>query len=83
MDDFFQRMREQQEMTQRLVEDSAKYFREKETAIMRMQDLVRGIDTGALARTVAAVNGSNLALRLRRSLTPLRPPLPSLRHRTL
>ena len=64
MDEFFQRMREQQEMTQRLVEDSAKYFREKETAITRMQDLVRGMDTGALARTVAAVNGSNLALRL-------------------
>ena len=64
MDEFFRRMREQREMRQRLVEDSAQYFRENEAAITRMQDLVRGMDTGVLARTVAAANGSNLALRL-------------------
>ena len=64
MDEFWRRMREQQEMMQSLMEGPAKYFRENEEAIMRMQDLVRGMDTGVLERTVAAGSASNLALHL-------------------
>ena len=64
MDEFIRRMIEQQEMMQRLMEGPAKYFRENEATITRMQDLAHSMDTGILERAVATANASNLALRL-------------------
>ena len=64
MDKFIRRMIEQQEMMQRLIEGPAKYFREYEATITRMQDLTHSMDTDILERAVATASASNLALRL-------------------
>ena len=64
MDKFIRRIIEQQEMMQRLMEGPAKYFRQNEATITRMQDLAHSIDTGVLERAVAAASANNLVLRL-------------------
>ena len=47
MDEFIRRMREQQEIVTRAMEGPAKYIRENQAAITRMQDLVRRMDVAA------------------------------------
>ena len=59
MYEFVRRMREQQEMMRRVMEGPAKYLRDNEAAITRMQDdLVHGMDTGVLERAVVAASAS-------------------------
>ena len=64
MDEFIRRIIEQQEMMRRLMEGPAKYFRENEAAITRMQDLAHSMDTGVLERAAAAASANNLVLRV-------------------
>ena len=64
MDDFIQRMKDQQEMIQRLLEGPARYIRENEAAIARVRELVRGIDTSTLDAAFASVHAAGFAERL-------------------
>ena len=68
MYEFVRRMREQQEMMRRVMEGPAKYLRDNEAAITRMQDdLVHGMDTGVLEKravVAASASASDFARRL-------------------
>ena len=47
MDEILRRLREQQEIARRAMEGPAKYLRDHQAAISRMQDLVRRMDVAA------------------------------------
>ena len=64
MDDFIQRIRDQQEMIQRLLEGPARYIRENEAAIAHVRESVRGIDTSTLDAAFASVHAAGLSERM-------------------
>ena len=58
MDDFIQRIIEQQERIQRSIEGPIKHFRKHEAAITRMQELAKNMGAGIHEINIcAAVNG--------------------------
>ena len=63
MDDFIQRMIEQQERIQRSIEGPIKHFRKHEAAITRMQELANNMGVGIHEIAVATATNSNLAMR--------------------
>ena len=64
MDDFIRRLIEQQEMMQRFIEGPAKFFRENEATITRMQGLGHKMRTSNLERAVATASVGDLTRQL-------------------
>jgi hypothetical protein len=54
LDDFLNRLREQEEMIRRLTDAPLRYFRENEAVLERAQEFARSLDTSAFAAAVQA-----------------------------